>query len=224
MVTLLFGGPSLEGIHLSGSEITLLPPAAQGDLLRYVKEFRPQAVGLLDCELPHRDLPTWHKEIIHTLNLGIPVLGAASVGAQRAVELEPHGMEGVGSIYRRIASGELERDDEVLISLPLVAMRDALKGASQAGVLSGEKVTILTGVAEKLFWRHRTWETLLEEALSRGITEEDRTSFLAWLPQAPNPVREDALALIERLKELETEEREDEKNEKEREKEKEGRK
>ncbi len=224
MVTLLFGGPSLEGIDLSGSDITLLPPAAQGDLLRYVKEFRPQAVGLLDCELPHRDLPTWHKEIIHILNLGIPVLGAASVGAQRAVELAPHGMEGVGSIYRRIASGELERDDEVLgeweqtpsgirqISLPLIAMRDALKRASQAGVLSAEKAAILTGVAEKLFWRERTWETLFEQTISREISREECAAFRAWLPQAPNPVREDALALIERLKELETEEREDEKN------------
>ena len=223
MVTLLFGGPSLEGIHLSGSHITLLPPAAQGDLLRYVKEFRPQAVGLLDCELPHRDLPTWHKEIIHTLNLGIPVLGAASVGAQRAVELEPHGMEGVGSIYRRIASGELERDDEVLgeweqtpegfrqISLPLVVIRDALAGAEQEKILSSGKAAILLEEAEKLFWRHRTWEALFEQAISREISREEYAAFRAWLPQAPNPVREDALALIKRLKELEREAREDEK-------------
>ncbi len=214
MVVLLFGGPSLEGIDLSGSHITLLPPAVQGDMLRHVRELQPQAVGLLDCELPHRDLPTWHKEIIHTLNLGIPVAGAASVGAHRAAELAPHGMEGVGSIYRRVASGELERDDEVLgdweqtpegcrqLSLPLVLMRDVLDEASKAGVLSQEKSGILTKIAEKLFWRHRSWETLFEEAFSQGISEEDRASFTAWLPQASNPVREDALALVKRLEEL----------------------
>jgi predicted nucleotidyltransferase len=218
MVTLLFGGPSLEGIDLSGSEVTLLPPAAQGDLLRYVKELRPRAVGLLDCELPYRDLPTWHKEIIHTLNLGIPVVGAASVGAHRAAELAPHGMEGVGSIYLRVVSGELERDDEILgdwepipegfrqLSLPLVVMRDVLKRAAKEGIFSPEKAGILTEVAEDLFWRHRTWETLFEKALSRGITREDRKSFENWLPQAPNPVREDALALLERLQELGTKE------------------
>lgn len=223
MVILLFGGPSLEEIDLSDSRITLLPPAAQGDLLRYVRELQPRGVGLLDCELPHRDLPTWHKEIIHTLNLGIPVVGAASVGAQRAVELGPHGMEGVGSIYRRIASGELERDDEVLgeweqtpegfrkISLPLVVMRDALAGAEQEQILSSGKAAILLEEAEKLFWRHRSWETLFEQALSRGVSPEEHAAFNAWLPQAPNPVREDALALIERLKELEREAREDEK-------------
>ncbi len=218
MVTLLFGGPSLEGLDLSQSEVTLLPPAAQGDLLRYVKELRPRAVGLLDCELPHRDLPTWHKEIIHTLNLGIPVVGAASVGAHRAAELSPHGMEGIGSIYRRVASGELVRDDEVLgdwertpeglrqLSLPLVIMRDALEAAAQEEILSPEKAKTLTELAESLFWRHRTWETLFTQALSRGVSEEDRSSFQTWLPQAPNPVREDALALLERLEELGTEE------------------
>jgi len=216
VVILLFGGPSLEGIDLSGSEITLLPPAIQGDLLRYVKELRPRGVGLLDCELPHRNLPTWHKEIIHVLNLGIPVVGAASTGAHRAAELAPHGMEGVGSIYRRIASGELERDDEVLgdweatssgfrqLSLPLVVMRDALKGAVKEKVLSPKKAGILVEIAETLFWRHRTWEALFEKALSRGITREDLKSFENWLPHAPNPIREDTLALLKRLQEMET--------------------
>lgn len=56
-------------------------------------------------------------------------------------------MEGAGSIFRRVASGELERDDEVLgdwemtggdvkrLSVPLVAMRDVLDAAATERIL-----------------------------------------------------------------------------------------
>lgn len=215
MVAILFGGPSLEGIDFSGKKPVILPPASQGDLLRCVKELKPDAVGLLDCELPHRDIPTWHKEIIHTLNLGIPVVGAAAVGAHRAAELEPFGMEGVGSIYKRVYLGELERDDEILgdwentasgikkLSLPLVVMRDALSAAEKEGIISKETMKVLTKTAQTLFWRTRTWNSLFEKALLNGVDANELDSFNTWLPKAPDPVKEDALALIKRLEELE---------------------
>lgn len=217
MVAILFGGPSLEGIDLSGKKLVLLPPACQGDLLRYVKELKPNAVGLLDCELPYRDIPTWHKEIIYTLNLGIPVAGAAAVGAHRAAELASFGMEGVGSIYQRIASGELERDDEVIgdwektesgikkLSLPLVVMRDAIFAAEKEGVISKDTVKVLTETAQGLFWRIRTWDSLFNKAFSQGLDEERLAPFRSWLPKAQDTVRKDASALIKRLEELEKE-------------------
>ena len=185
MVTLVFGGPSLEGIDLSGRTSLIFPPAAQGDLLRRVREIRPIAIGLLDGDLPYRSFPVWHKEILFALNRGIAVVGAAGVGAHRAVELAPHGMEGVGSIHRRVASGALERDDEVLcdwesapggikrLSLPLVSMRDALAAAREGGLLSERSAATLIGLAEELFWRRRTWETLLERARRAGVAEEE---------------------------------------------------
>lgn len=214
MVAVVFGGPSLEGIDLSGRNVTVLPPASLGDLLRVLRELRPDAVGLLDCELPFRALPTWHKEILTALDRGIPVVGAAAVGAHRAAELTPQGMEGVGDIFRRVASGELERDDEVLcdwevtpegirhLSLPLVTMRDALVAARERGLLSGASAGLLTTLAEDLYWRERTWEALLEAGRKAGLSAEELDTFRGWLPQAPDPVRADAEALLLRLEEL----------------------
>lgn len=214
MVTIVFGGPSLKGIDCTGQGVTVLPPARQGDLLKAVREMKPRAVGLLDCDLPYRSLPTWHKEILHVLAMGVPVVGAAAVGAHRAAELAFHGMEGAGSIFRRVASGELERDDEILcdwqmgpeglkvLSVPLVSMRDAIAAASEEGILSERVARLLAEKAEVLFWRHRTWEALLDEARKDGFDEEELKMFRSWLPQAPDPVRADAVELLERLQEL----------------------
>ena len=220
MVTLLFGGPSLLGVDPIPEEITVLPPAAQGDLLAATRRYRPDAVGLLDCEMPHRALPTWHKEILEVLDSGIPVAGAAAGGAHRAAELAPQGMEGVGSIFSRVLSGELERDDEVLgdweaipggyrmLSLPLVTMRDGLDAARAQGILSEATARSLVAEVESLFWRRRTWETLLEKALRLDLPREELVALRTWLPRAPNPVREDAGALVSRLKELRSKTRE----------------
>ena len=168
MVAIIFGGPSLEGVDKTKTDAIFLPAAAQGDLIRAVREHSPSAIGLLDCGLPYRSLPTWHKEILFALARGVAVVGAAAVGAHRAVELGPNGMEGVGGIYERVASGELERDDEVLcdweetpdgirrLTLPLVTMRDGVAAAKNAGTLSDESASSLLSLAERLFWRKRT--------------------------------------------------------------------
>jgi len=163
MVAVIFGGPSLEGVDRTQTDAIFLPPAAQGDLLRAVREHRPSVIGLLDCGLPYRSLPTWHKEVLFALARGVAVVGAAAIGAHRAVELAPNGMEGVGDIFERVASGELERDDEVLcdweetpdgirrLTLPLVTMRAALVAAKGAGALSDETAALLLSLAERLF-------------------------------------------------------------------------
>ena len=214
MVAVIFGGPSLEGVDRTQTDAIFLPPAAQGDLLRAVREHRPSAIGLLDCGLPYRSLPTWHKEILFALARGVAVVGAAAIGAHRAVELAPNGMEGVGDIFERVASGELERDDEVLcdweetpdgirrLTLPLVTMRAALVAAKGAGALSDETAALLLSLAERLFWRKRTWRALLDTAAADGAPERELRAFEEWLPNAPDPVKEDAEALLRRVEEL----------------------
>ncbi|MCF4151066.1 hypothetical protein L2W58_04560 [Dethiosulfovibrio sp. F2B] len=212
-MTLVFGGPSLIGLDLSGRDMIFLPPAVQGDLLRYERELRPDAIGLLDCELPYRGLPTWHKEILAVMDAGVYVAGASGVGAHRACELAPFGMEGVGTIFERVASGELERDDEVLcdwvgepsgvrlLSVPLVVIRDVLKEAEAEGILSAESGAGLISMAEGFFWRLRTWESLLKKAASAGVDPGELDLLTDWLPRASNAVKNDSEALLNRLEE-----------------------
>ncbi len=56
-----------------------------------------------------------HKELLYALDAGARVIGAASLGALRAVELEPFGMTGVGEVFARYRSGEIDGDDEVAL-------------------------------------------------------------------------------------------------------------
>ena len=214
MVAIVFGGPSLLGIGLPIPDVVVLPPAAQGDVLAALRKYHPAAIGLLDCDLPHRSLPTWHKEILYALDSGVRVVGAAAVGAHRAAELASCGMEGVGSIFRRVASGELERDDEVLgdwemgpdgiriLSAPLVVMRDVLRAAATERILPETATHALTRAAEGLFWRRRTWEALLDSHAAKALPGSDIERFREWLPGAPDPVRSDAEALLRRVREL----------------------
>ena len=58
MVAVVFGGPSLRGIDLPIQGIVVLPPAAQGDVLAAFRKHHPAVIGLLDCDLPYRSLPT----------------------------------------------------------------------------------------------------------------------------------------------------------------------
>ena len=58
----------------------------------------------------------WHKEILFALVNGIQVWGAGSTGALRAVELEPFGMPGVGTVFRLFRRGILSDDDEVCVT------------------------------------------------------------------------------------------------------------
>ncbi len=214
MVAVVFGGPSLSGIDLPIPDVVVLPPAAQGDVLAALRKHHPAVIGLLDCDLPYRSMPTWHKEILYAMDAGVKVVGAASVGAHRAAELALYGMEGVGSIFRRVASGELERDDEVLgdwkmgpdgirlLSAPLVVMRDVLNAAVTERVLTETAALELTRAAEGLFWRRRTWEALLEPNAATALSASDIERFREWLPGAPDPVRADAEALLRRVREL----------------------
>ncbi len=66
------------------------PPVRQGDVYR-VAQTRPDAIGIIDGYF--EIVPTvWHKEILWAMAQGIPVYGAASIGALRAAELDVFGM------------------------------------------------------------------------------------------------------------------------------------
>ena len=69
-------------------------PGEAGDLYRAARG-GARVIGLVDGVF--EDRPTvWHKEILWALDRGVRVLGAASLGALRAAECAPFGMEGVG--------------------------------------------------------------------------------------------------------------------------------
>ena len=94
----VFAGPSVHGLgrhNLAG--LDLRPPAGRGAILRAAADGAP-AIGLIDG-IYESEPAVWHKEILYALGRGIPVLGAASMGALRAAECAAFGMKGIGSIF-----------------------------------------------------------------------------------------------------------------------------
>jgi hypothetical protein len=152
-----FVGPSLPGVkRLAG--IDLRPPARQGDVWRAL-EHRPRAIALIDGVFEH--VPSvWHHELRAALASGVAVLGAASMGALRAAELEAFGMIGVGTIFRWYRSGKLTDDGAVALlhadseagfrplTVPLVNVMHV------AAQLNSRR---LVRVARGLHYQERTW-------------------------------------------------------------------
>jgi hypothetical protein len=93
--------------------VELWPPARRGDVLLALGH-DPDLLLLLDGYYFTVPAVT-HKELLYALESGVPVLGAASMGALRAAEMAAFGMEGMGWVFERFHGGDLEGDDEVAV-------------------------------------------------------------------------------------------------------------
>lgn len=83
-------------------------------MLTALAECAPSTLVLLDGY--YYTVPSvTHKELLYALDAGVRVIGAASLGALRAVELAPFGMEGTGRVFEAYRSGVLDGDDEVAL-------------------------------------------------------------------------------------------------------------
>ncbi|HEX5655997.1 MAG TPA: TfuA-like protein [Polyangiales bacterium] len=175
MSAVVFSGPTLsprEAARLF-PEAQCLEPASQGDVWRAC-ERRPRVICLIDGYFEHVPAVT-HKELLWALHEGIVVMGAASMGALRAAELAPFGMQGHGEIYRAFVRGELEDDDEVAVahadrehdfrpaSDALVNLRATLARALAEGIVSEPTRDAIVRVAQRMFYAERTLQRALQE-------------------------------------------------------------
>jgi hypothetical protein len=194
MRAVVFAGPSLPPRMRPAGETCWdwRPPVRQGELYRAALD-RPAAIGVIDGYF--EIVPTvWHKEILWAMEAGIHVFGAASIGALRAAELDSFGMRGIGRIYEDFRSGVLQDDDEVAVlhgpaelgyppvTEPMVNIRATLAAAVRDRILGPEASAELCGIAKGLFYKQRSWETVLRLAEARGWPEAERLGFSGWLP------------------------------------------
>ncbi len=208
----VFVGPSLgRDASASSEQFIILPPAGRGDLYRAALA-GPEVIGLVDGYFDGVPAVA-HKEILWALDRGIHVLGAASMGALRAVELAPFGMEGVGEIWRAYADGLLEADDEVAVlhgpaesgwlplSEALVNVRATLRAAEAVGVLDSTDAAHVLAAAQALFYKERRWKEIL--AAARDADPAARQRLANWLPAGRvDRKRQDACLLLDRINAL----------------------
>ena len=190
---IIFLGPSLRRdlalSILDGSNIEYRPPARKGDLLK-INSNRNNSndsntlVCLIDGVFL-QDYPPTPMEVYTIMQRGVRVLGAASIGALRAVELERLGMVGIGRIFRLYRNGILEDDDEVavtfsddytLASEAMIDIRYTLYHAYKSSIISRESKSILTRIAKNIYFPHRSYDLILEKA--KGIIDDEQLSML----------------------------------------------
>jgi len=169
MNIIVFTGPTLQPTDAPG--ITFQPPAERGSVYLAAQQ-RPDAIGVIDGFFDQR-IAVWHKEILWALEQGIPVYGAASMGALRAAELSAYGMTGIGSIFEKFHSGEWMDDDEVAVahatqehayrpsSEAMANIRFTLAQAQSEGVITPAEHSCYIDTAKAMFYPERSYKAIL---------------------------------------------------------------
>lgn len=192
-----YAGPSLpQEDRAAFPGIDWRPPCEAGDLLRLNAD-RRATICVIDGWFDHRPALR-HKEILELLARGARVLGASSIGALRAAEMAPFGMDGVGAIFRAYASGRLTGDDEVALihgpadrgwrplSVPLVEVRATLHRALRARAIGRDDIAALLESARRLHYVDRTWPGIIAGA---GLTRAAAGACAAWCASCAVPLK-----------------------------------
>ena len=190
----IYVGPTLSADRVRAivPDAEIRPPVEGGMLERDHLAAGDVAVIIDGC---YRDRPAVrHKEILYVLNRGVTVIGAASMGAMRAAELDRHGMIGVGAVYRMYRDGEITGDDEVAIrhspavrgyradSVALVNLRHGSKMAVQLGRADAATAEALVAGARNLVFDERTLPRL-----ASVLPDHDPGQVSALLDQLRQP-------------------------------------
>ena len=203
--TIVFLGPSLER---EAAEAILpadyRPPAKRGDLLRAAEE-GATIIGLIDGVF-HQESAVAHREILAAVKKGVTVVGASSMGALRAAEMDTLGMVGVGEIYRMYKNGELVSDDEVALvfdpdtgfslSEPLINIRFTLREAEKQEIITAQDAATLLAAAQSVFYPQRTYGRIVSAA-GAAIDPETQERFRTFVKlHAVDRKREDAILAL----------------------------
>jgi hypothetical protein len=165
--TIVFVGPSLAGADLPGlSTATLAPPIKRGDLAA-VDGY--DTVVIVDGEFGQSDSVS-PKEILTVIECGKTVIGAASMGALRASELDRSGMVGVGWVYDYFRRQAVRRDADVALAyssfdftpltIPVVDVAYWMEQAGAAGLIDKRGRSLVVKVARRFFFAERTADRL----------------------------------------------------------------
>ena len=212
--TLVFLGPTLS---VSKARVVLpeacyVPPIRRGDLLAALKE-RPAIVGIVDGQFLQA-LAVSPREIFMALEAGVTVLGAASMGALRAVEMSRYGMIGVGTIFRWFRDARLVSEDELAVAYDpdtgsalsdaLVNMRDAYSRAVAEKVIGRDTRRVLIRIARGLYFPDRTYQATMRLA-EREVPRAELDRLRLWLHHdAPDLKADDAIRLLRLARRLST--------------------
>jgi len=180
------------------------PPVRRGDVYRLIGT-GVRLILIVDGVF-HAIPPVWQRELLAALDAGIEVLGASSMGALRAAELEPFGMRGVGRIFEWYRDGVLDGDDEVALlhadeseghrplSLPLVNLRHDLARAEERRLIAAAEREALVQHTKQAWFGERSLARLLASPPASALGAERKAALREFLErEAEDLKRADAL-------------------------------
>ena len=177
--TIVFAGPSIsrERIRAITTTVRIEDPIRRGDMQR-LAEF--DTFVILDGEFG-QSLSVSPKEILDVIDAGKTVIGASSMGALRASELDCYGMTGIGWVYRRFARARVRRDDEVAlvfspfdftpVTIPMVCVEYWLEVLLDESVLAPKEARAISKAVGKVFFADRTEAAVLKTVVSVAGTD-----------------------------------------------------
>ena len=211
MKPVVFAGPSIHGVPRELlSDFSVLPPATCGDVARAARS-GATTIALIDGRF-ETTASVWHKELLWALSNGVQLLGSSSMGALRAAEMWPFGMQGVGAIYRLYRRGALVDDDEVALlhgppetgfaplTESMINVRMTLRKASRSGIITLDTERQIVQIAKSLFYKDRTYGRILDVSTRQPHLADDAVRLGHLLDGVRFDLkRADAIVLLSRL-------------------------
>jgi TfuA protein len=210
---IIFLGPSMSNEKAKAIfNADYKPPAKKGDLLRLGLSSDISVVGLVDGMFL-QDYPPTPIEVYQLVaKKNVMVVGAASLGALRAVELERFGMIGIGKIFDLYRKGKVTADDEVAVTFEegsyrlqseaMIDIRFNLFLAEKRGIVDKHARKILTRVAKKFYFPLRNYNEILDYSVENSPEYSNQFElFRSYIASNRISLKElDAIKLIEYVK------------------------
>jgi TfuA protein len=170
---IVYLGPTLNRDEASKIlEADYRDPAKKGDFLRLSHTSdEKKYVGFIDGVFLH-DYPPSPIEVYHlATRKNIELIGASSLGALRAVELEKFGMKGIGKIFQLFKNGILNADDEVAVTFvrdknilqseALIDIRFNLFLAYKKGIITKQTKKRFVRIAKNIYFPFRNYDDII---------------------------------------------------------------
>jgi hypothetical protein len=219
---IIFIGPSLN--HDKARRIfqaDYRAPAKKGDLMMLLTSYsnsteEPNStnfVGLVDG-LFLQDYPPTPIEVYQLLsNKNFHVVGGASIGALRAVELEKFGMVGIGKIFELFRNGATDADDEVAVTFQqgagediqseaMIDIRFNLFVACRKQIITDRVKRAIAKTAKSIYFPYRNYTHVMEQTrLDFPELSTQLDSFSAYINENRLSLKEhDAIKVVEYIK------------------------
>ncbi|HXV88348.1 MAG TPA: TfuA-like protein [Nitrososphaeraceae archaeon] len=211
---IVYLGPTLsreEAIKILDADYR--DPAKKGDFLMLSRDSdEKKYVGFIDGVFLH-DYPPPPIEVYHlATRKNIELIGASSLGALRAVELEKFGMRGIGKIFQLYKNSVINADDEVAVTFvrgsnilqseAMIDIRFNLFLAYKKGIITNETKRRIAKIAKNIYFPFRNYEDIIKLTQQQLPSIYDELeSFRSYILKNRDSLKaRDAIKLLKYLK------------------------